>query len=64
MIKEEFCGACVALPFAIAGVGTAGIGSRNSHKKIKIITLIVGILVTIISLIVSIYFLTRCKHCR
>ena len=64
MIKEEFCGACVALPFAIAGVGTTGIGSRNSHKKIKIITLIVGILVTIISLIVSIYFLTRCKHCR
>lgn len=63
-IKEEFCGACVALPLALVGAGTAGLGSKGSHNKTKNIMLWGGIVLTVISLIVAIYFITRCKNCR
>ena len=49
-IKEEFCGACLAIPAVIAGVGAAGYGSKKgSHKKIKKWALYGGILITILS---------------
>lgn len=63
--KEEFCGACLAAPLALAGVGTAGISStKGGHKKTKIIMLWVGVGITILSLIITIFFLTKCKSCR
>lgn len=63
-IKEEFCGACVALPLALVGAGTAGVGAKGDHSKTKTIMLWVGIALTLISLVVAIYFITRCKNCR
>ena len=63
-IKEEFCGACVAIPIALVGAGTAGLGAKGTHNKTKKIMLWCGIALTVISLIVAIYFITRCKNCR
>ena len=63
-IKEEFCGACVALPLALVGAGTAGLGAKGTHNKTKKIMLWSGIGVTVLSLIAAIYFITRCKNCR
>lgn len=63
-IKEEFCGACMALPLAVVGAGTAGAGAKGGHSKTKIIMLWGGIALTLISLAVAIYFITRCKTCR
>ncbi len=63
--KEEFCGACLAAPLALAGIGTAGYGSsKGGYKNSKIIFLCVGIGITILSVIITIYFLFRCKSCR
>ena len=63
--KEEFCGACLAIPVAIAGAGVAGVGgSKGGHSKTKKILLGVGISITVISVVISIVFLTRCKTCQ
>jgi hypothetical protein len=63
--KEEFCGACLAAPLALAGIGTAGVGAgKGGHKKIKTIMLWVGVGITILSILITIYFLTKCKSCR
>ena len=63
--KEDFCGACLVAPLALAGIGTAGYGStKGGYKKSKIIFLCVGIAITLLSIIFTIYFLTKCKNCR
>ena len=63
--REEFCGACLVAPLALAGVGTAGLGSsKGGHKKMKLIMLWVGVGITLLSVILTIYFLSRCKSCR
>lgn len=65
MSKEEFCGACVALPIALAGAGVAGVGTKSgSNKQKKKIMLISGLVVCALSLIVTIIYLNRCKQCR
>lgn len=61
-VKESFCGACLALPLALAGAGATGIGTNN--KKMKNILFWSGITVTVISLIVAIIYLKKCKSCR
>lgn len=67
-IKENFCGACAAIPLALAGVGLSGASLKKTtteeQKQKKRILLIVGISITIISLIVGIYYLLKCKDCR
>ena len=53
--KEDFCGACVSLPVAMVGAGIAGASTKKgkTNKKVKKIMFIVGISITIISLIVA-----------
>jgi hypothetical protein len=64
-IKENFCGSCLAIPFAIAGVGIAGAGGmkKGMHSKTRKIMLISGITLSVVSLIIVIWFLMRCKKC-
>lgn len=63
--REDFCGACVAIPLAIVGTGAVGVGTtKGGYGKRKKIIMFVGVAVTLISLAVAIYFLTRCKDCR
>ena len=61
--KEEFCAACVATAAAVAGSTGAGVGAKN-YGKFKKIMFWSGISFATISLIVVIYFLTRCEQCR
>jgi len=64
-IKEEFCGACLAIPVALAGASAAGYGSKKgSHKTLKKFALIGGISVTVIALGIAIYYICRCKECN
>lgn len=67
-VKENFCGACIAVPLAMVGVGAAGVGStgnkKGEHKRWKTILLWVGIILTVLSAIIGIYFLMSCKTCR
>lgn len=62
-IKEPFCGACLAVPLAIAGAGTAGAGSSKKNKKLRKLLVWGGVIVSVISIIVAIYFITRCQEC-
>lgn len=67
-VKESFCGACLAVPLAFAGVGASAYGadSKSKHKNNKKIMLWVGIITIIISLFIAIYymFLSGCKNCK
>lgn len=64
-VKEDFCGACLTIPLAFAGVGASAYGgSKGSHKKAKKYALWGGIITIIISLLIAIYYLVACKTCR
>jgi len=64
---EEFCGACLAIPFAFAGVGASAYGtsSRGKHKKQKKIALWGGITTVIISILIAVYYIwiKKCVDC-
>lgn len=67
-IKEDFCGACVAGVAALVGAGTAGVSKSGDHRKNKQkhkIIFWVGVSITIISILVAIYFLwiKNCGEC-
>ena len=65
--KEEFCGACLAIPVAFAGVGASAYGasSRGKHKKTKKYALWGGIRAIVLSLLVAVYylFIKKCTEC-
>jgi uncharacterized membrane protein YjfL (UPF0719 family) len=63
--REDFCGACVAIPAAIVGASGAGLSSKaGSHSTMKKVMLWGGIGLTVLSAGIAIYFLTRCKECQ
>ena len=65
MSKEEFCGACVALPIALAGAGVAGVGAKSgSNKQKKKIMLVSGLIISAIALMFTIAYVRSCKQCR
>lgn len=63
-IKEEFCGACAAIPVALVGGVIASSSQNSNYKKNKKIILWIGVSITVISLLVAVYFLLQCKNCR
>lgn len=64
-IKEEFCGACLAVPLALAGAGAASVGAKGSYKKNRKALLWTGILTVIISILIMVYFvwIKKCDKC-
>jgi len=64
--KEDFCGACISIPVAIAGASLAGASTKASknNKKKKRTMFFVGITITILALIVGLIYLKKCKSCR
>jgi uncharacterized membrane protein YebE (DUF533 family) len=64
--KEEFCGACLAVPlaFAAGGGGVAASSTlvdRKKHKKLKKTMFMVGILVAVLAILYSGYILYNQK---
>lgn len=63
-VKEEFCGACLAVPIAFAGLGVANYGSRKGYKKSKQLTFWIGIITILLSLYAIYYYTKTCDQCR
>ena len=64
-VKEDFCGACLAVPLAMAGAGTAVGTSDYKHKnKRKKILFIISFLVCVISIILGCWYLGSCTDCN
>ena len=65
-VVEGFCGACLAIPIAFVGIGASAYGcsSRGKYKKTKAIALWSGIVVTVISIIIALYYYFSCSNCR
>lgn len=67
-VKEGFCGACMAIPLAFAGIGASAYGSsgsRNNHKKQKKWALWIGIISVLLSIFIAVYylFIKKCTDC-
>ena len=65
--KEDVCPVCVAVPLTMVGAGMTGVGSTKDPKKsrkTRNILLGVGLTVTLVSLIIGLYYLRTCKDCR
>jgi len=67
--KEEFCGACLAVPlaFAAGGGGVAASSTlvdRKKYKKLKKLMFMVGIIVAVISIFYSGYVLYKQKKAK
>ena len=59
-IKENFCGACMILPFAFAGAGSVGLSQYDAKKKKKRM-LLLSIGLTLLSF--AIYFWWNSMYC-
>lgn len=64
--KEEFCGACAAIPTALVGAGIAGASTqqKGTHDTRKKIMLVSGIVLVVVSVIITIIYLRTCKKCK
>jgi hypothetical protein len=66
--KEDFCGACLAVPVALIGTSAtvAGTNTKGSHKKSKKYLLWSGIASIVLSVLIAVYFLwiKKCSDCR
>jgi hypothetical protein len=60
VVKENFCGACLTIPLAFAGAGTA----IGAEKKAKLKQW--AIILTVVSVILTIYFvyIKKCNTCK
>jgi hypothetical protein len=61
--KEDFCGACAAVPLALVGAGTAGFGTKK-HGKTKKIMLWTGLILTVLGVVIATWYVSTCSDCR
>ena len=59
-IKESFCGTCITVPIAMMASGSTLYNKDDKNKK-KIFW--ISVTITIISILVSVYFLLNCDEC-
>jgi hypothetical protein len=58
-VKENFCGACLTIPLAFAGAGTAfGSDRQQTIRKWAVIATVVSVLLT-----VYFVYVRKCKSC-
>lgn len=60
VIKENFCGACLTIPLAFAGAGTA-IGAEKKAQLYKW-----AVILTVVSILLTVYFVyvKKCNTCK
>ena len=59
-VKENFCGACLTIPLAFAGAGTAfGAEKKAALKKWAIVFTVVSVLFT-----VYFVYIRKCNTCK
>jgi hypothetical protein len=65
-VKEEFCGACAAIPLAFLGIGASRYGSKKGYRRGKKIAFWGGIASISIGLLMIIYYvyIKKCEKCR
>lgn len=61
-LREDFCGACLALPLAFAGAAGAGSTSDPNTSTNRLIFW-GSIILTIASIVTLVWYLNRCKSC-
>jgi hypothetical protein len=67
-VKEDFCPSCLVVPLAFAGASATAAGQTmgNSHKKMKKILVISGIVTITVTVLVGMYYLffrEKCTSC-
>jgi uncharacterized membrane protein YjfL (UPF0719 family) len=63
-VNEEFCGACLAIPVALTGLGVGTYGSTSKKHKNSKKMAFWGFLIGGIALIITLIFYFRCSTCH
>lgn len=65
-LREDFCGACIAVPMALAGagVGTAGASLNAQEYKTKRKWMIIGGLVSLLVAALVFWYYSNCDDCK
>lgn len=66
-IREDFCGACLMVPFAFAGAGASAYGAnaKKGYKNQKKILFWSGVVTVVIALFIAIWYLkSECSDCK
>jgi len=61
-IREDFCGICMAVPFALAGAGVAGFATKQDYQNRKYIIILISVAVLIVTFILYLNF-KDCQSC-
>lgn len=61
-IRENFCGACLAIPLALGGIGAAGLATRQEYYSRKWIIILSFLFIFVLVLI---FYLNKnkCSSC-
>ena len=62
-IKEDFCSACLVAPLAFSGIGASIYSEKTNKKSYKKTIFIIGVIVSVISILLGIYYLKNKKSC-
>lgn len=61
--REDFCGACVALPLAFIGAGASQYSSSKVAYKTRQRILFWGMISTALLLLVTLWYYQKCDSC-
>lgn len=63
--KENFCGACIAAPVAIAGAAGAAGSSRGKNKSLQLGIFIGSVVLSVLGIVIALYYLypKNCMDC-
>ena len=61
--KEKFCGACAAIPLALAGSAGVAMNSK-SYKKNKKLWFYIFLFISLLSVGIMVYYMRYCKNCK
>lgn len=59
-IKESFCGTCITVPIAMMASGSTIYNKNDKNRKVIFWT---SVVITVLSIIISVYFLLNCDEC-
>jgi len=63
-IQEGFCGACGAIPLALAGAGAATYGLTTEQYKQRKTYILIGAFVTLLISIGIYFYFRKCSTCK
>lgn len=63
MVRENFCGFCLAVPLVLGGGAATGYSYSGKEYRKKRGIMILGAVISILSILFIYYYFKKCKTC-